>query len=171
MRRSPPALIAARVTPQARSAAKPYRSNRNMVQKSQAADATAILNGRTLLPNIGIPLDVNRVEEVRVNTSAVERRAQTQIARRSVKKEWQAAWLLKAVTCIDLTTLAGDDTAGRVVRLCAKARSPIRPDLLKALGMTARSLTVGAVCVYHDMIATALEALAGSAIGPDGARP
>jgi deoxyribose-phosphate aldolase len=104
------------------------------------------------------------IDAIRVNLSAIERRIESLAGRRTLKREWQAAWLLKAVTCIDLTTLAGDDTAGRVVRLCAKARSPIRPDLLKALGMTARSLTVGAVCVYHDMIATALEALAGSAI-------
>jgi deoxyribose-phosphate aldolase len=99
---------------------------------------------------------------VQANTSAIERRAATLPGRRSVKKDFQAAWLCKAVSCIDLTTLSGDDTAGRVQRLCAKARQPVRADLLAALGMT--GLTVGAVCVYHDMVATAVRALDGSGI-------
>jgi deoxyribose-phosphate aldolase len=99
---------------------------------------------------------------VQANTSAIERRAATLPGRRSVKKEWQAAWLLKAVTLIDLTTLAGDDTEGRVRRLCAKARRPVRADLLDALGMD--PVTVGAVCVYHEMVETAVEALQGSGI-------
>jgi deoxyribose-phosphate aldolase len=79
-----------------------------------------------------------------------------------VKKAFQAAWLLKAITLIDLTTLAGDDTPGRVRRLCAKARQPVRADLLAALGMG--PIHVGAVCVYHEMVATAVAALAGSGI-------
>jgi deoxyribose-phosphate aldolase len=111
-----------------------------------------------------MPLDMGWIDAIRVNPSAIERRIESLAGRRSLKQDWQAAWLLKAVTCIDLTTLAGDDTPGRVTRLCAKARSPIRPDLLKALGMAGRNLTVGAVCVYHDMIATALTALSGSGI-------
>jgi len=114
--------------------------------------------------NPGMPLDMGWIDAIRVNPSAIERRIESLAGRRSLKQDWQAAWLLKAVTCIDLTTLAGDDTPGRVTRLCAKARSPIRPDLLKALGMAGRNLTVGAVCVYHDMIATALTALSGSGI-------
>jgi len=89
----------------------------------------AILGGRPLLPNSGIPLDLNWVQEVRVNSSAVERRTQTQVARRTVKKDWQAAWLLRAITCMDLTTLSGDDTEERVRRLCAKARQPLQQDL------------------------------------------
>ena len=114
--------------------------------------------------NLGLPLEIDWLGEVRVNRSAVERRAATLGTRRSVKKDWQAAWLLKAVSCIDLTTLSGDDTAGRVRRLCAKARRPVRHDILEALGVQNLGLTVGAVCVYHNMVETAVEALAGSAI-------
>ena len=114
--------------------------------------------------NPGLPLEIDWLGELRVNRSAVERRAATLGTRRSVKKDWQAAWLLKAVSCIDLTTLAGDDTAGRVRRLCAKARRPVRQDILEALGVQDLGLTVGAVCVYHNMVETAVEALAGSAI-------
>ena len=114
--------------------------------------------------NPGMAFEPDWLEEVRVNRSAVERRAATLVTRRTVKKEWQAAWLLKAVACIDLTTLSGDDTPGRVRRLCAKARRPVRADLLEALGADRLGLTVGAVCVYHAMVETALEALDGSAI-------
>lgn len=114
--------------------------------------------------NPGMPLDLDWVRDVRVNRSAVERRAATLGTRRTVKKDWQAAWLLRAVTCIDLTTLSGDDTPGRVRRLCAKARSPVRQDLLDALGMEGRDLHVGAVCVYHTMVETAVAALRGSRV-------
>jgi len=114
--------------------------------------------------NPGMPLELDWVREARVNRSAVERRAATLGTRRSVKKEWQAAWLLKAVTVMDLTTLSGDDTPGRVRRLCAKARQPVREDLLEALGVGDRGLHVGAVCVYHAMVETAVEALRGTAI-------
>jgi deoxyribose-phosphate aldolase len=114
--------------------------------------------------NPGIPLDLGWVREVRVNRSALERRAATIGTRRSVKKDWQAGWLLRAITLMDLTTLMGDDTAGRVRRLCAKARHPVRADLLTALGMADVPLTVGAVCVYHAFVGTAVEALAGSGI-------
>ncbi len=112
--------------------------------------------------NPGMALDLDWVAGVQVNTSAVERRAVTLPGRRSVKKEWQAAWLCKAVSLIDLTTLSGDDTEGRVRRLCAKARQPVSPWMLERLGMA--GLHVGAVCVYHDMVAAAVEALAGSGI-------
>ena len=112
--------------------------------------------------NPGMDLDLNWVREAQANTSAIERRAATLPGRRSVKKDYQAAWLCKAITCIDLTTLSGDDTSGRVRRLCAKARQPARADILEALGM--QGLTVGAVCVYHDMIAPAVDTLAGSGI-------
>ena len=117
-----------------------------------------------LARNPGTALDLDRVLQLRVNRSAVERRAATIPTRRTVKKEWQAAWLLRAITCIDLTTLSGDDTAGNVRRLCAKARQPVRRDLLESLGMADRGLTVGAVCVYHLWVPTAVEALAGTAI-------
>jgi deoxyribose-phosphate aldolase len=114
--------------------------------------------------NPGIPLELNWIREVRVNRSAVERRAATLGARRTVKKAWQAAWLLRAVTLMDLTTLSGDDTPGRVRRLCAKARRPVRADLLEALGIDPEIVRVGAVCVYHEMVETAVEALEGSGI-------
>ena len=114
--------------------------------------------------NPGLPLDLDWVGSVRVNTSAVERRAETLPRRRSVKKDHQAAWQLKAVSLIDLTTLAGDDTPGRVRRLCAKARQPVRRDLLEALGVGDLDLTVAAVCVYHRLVPVAVEALAGSGI-------
>ncbi|MEO4044316.1 deoxyribose-phosphate aldolase [Hoeflea sp. CAU 1731] len=111
-----------------------------------------------------MPLELDWVNEVRINTSAVERRCATLAGRRSVKKDAQAGWLLKAVTCIDLTTLNGDDTANRVKRLCAKAMRPIRPDILDALGVADRRISTGAVCVYHRFVATAVEALVGSMI-------
>ncbi|MFN7052495.1 MAG: deoxyribose-phosphate aldolase, partial [Gemmobacter sp.] len=101
-------------------------------------------------------------ETMAVNASAAERRAASLPARRTVKKDFQAAWLARAITCIDLTTLAGDDTAGRVQRLCAKARAPLRADLMQALGLD--QLTVGAVCVYPTMVGHAVRALQGSGI-------
>jgi deoxyribose-phosphate aldolase len=114
--------------------------------------------------NPGIPLDMGWVQEARfTNRSATERRAATLPARRSVKKAHQAAWLLRAVSVIDLTTLLGDDTPGNVKRLCAKARQPVRADILEKLGFD-QPLTVGAVCVYHNLVPTAVEALAGSNI-------
>lgn len=129
--------------------------------------------------NPGMPLDLDWVMGARVNRSAVERRTATLTTRRSVKKTWQAAWLLRAVTCIDLTTLAGDDTPGRVRRLCAKARQPLRPDMLAELNLQDRQITVGAVCVYPNRVRDAVEALRGSDIPvasvatgfPDGQTP
>jgi deoxyribose-phosphate aldolase len=114
--------------------------------------------------NPGIPLDLDVVRALRVNRSAVERRAATVGTRRTVKKEWQAAWLLRAITLIDLTTLSGDDTPGNVRRLCAKARHPLRDDIVESLGVSKLGVTVGAVCVYHSFVKTAVEALEGSNI-------
>jgi deoxyribose-phosphate aldolase len=114
--------------------------------------------------NPGMPIDLEAVRLVRVNRSAVERRAATMGTRRTVKKEWQAAWLLRAITLMDLTTLSGDDTPGNVRRLCAKARNPLRSDLVEALGAAELDIKVGAVCVYHALVPTAVEALAGSGI-------
>jgi deoxyribose-phosphate aldolase len=108
--------------------------------------------------------DADLIDSVRVNRSAAERRVATLPGRRTVKKQWQAAWLVKAVQCIDLTTLAGDDTPGRVHRLCAKARQPVRQDLLEAMGIGDLHITTGAVCVYHAMIEPAVEALKGTGI-------
>jgi len=126
--------------------------------------ALATLSGRPLLSNRGIPLNVDWVAQVRVNTSAVERRAQSHTARRTVKKEWQAAWLLRAITCMDLTTLSGDDTDDRVRRLCAKARQPVQHDLVKRLGIEDLNIKVAAVCVYHRFVETARRALEGSGV-------
>ncbi|MFO1210143.1 MAG: deoxyribose-phosphate aldolase [Amaricoccus sp.] len=122
------------------------------------------LHSGKLARNAGTELDLDAVVAVQANTSAIERRAATLGTRRTVKKDWQAAWLLKAVTCIDLTTLAGDDTEERVRRLCRKARQPIRADLLERLGMGDAGITTGAVCVYHDMVPAAVEALKGSGV-------
>ena len=127
-------------------------------------EAIAILNGRPLLPNRGIPLNLDWVRDVRVNTSAVERRAQSMVARRTVKKEWQAAWLLRSITCMDLTTLSGDDTDERVRRLCAKGRHPLQQEIVEKLGIEALGIKVAAICVYHTFVETALAALEGSGI-------
>ncbi len=113
--------------------------------------------------NEGMPLTLDPIRGAQVNLSAAERRVASLPGRRTVKKEWQAAWLIKALQLIDLTTLAGDDTPGRVHRLCAKARQPLREDLVEALGLPA-SPHVGAVCVYPTMVAPAVRALAGSGI-------
>ncbi|MDP6729334.1 MAG: deoxyribose-phosphate aldolase [SAR324 cluster bacterium] len=114
--------------------------------------------------NPGISLDLDWVEAVRVNRSAVERRCSTLVKRRSIKKEWQAAWLLKAIRCMDLTTLSSDDTPGRVQRLCSKALRPLKQELLDDLGIRSLKITVGAVCVYHSLVETAVKVLQGSGI-------
>lgn len=132
------------------------------VQDSHAPLAS--LNGQPLLSNRGIPLNLDWVKQVRVNTSAVERRAQTHVTRRTVKKEWQAAWLLRAITCMDLTTLSGDDTDERVRRLCAKGRQPIQRELVKCLGIEDLGIQVAAICVYHRFVETARRALEGSPV-------
>lgn len=119
---------------------------------------------RSLERNAGTDFELDWVRDARVNRSAVERRAATLTTRRSVKKQWQAAWLLKAITLIDLTTLAGDDTPGRVRRLCAKAVNPVRHDLLEELGVADLNIQVGAVCVYHEMVPVAVQALRGSGV-------
>ncbi|PQM58695.1 MAG: deoxyribose-phosphate aldolase [Rhodobacteraceae bacterium] len=116
------------------------------------------------LRNQGLPYDEKLFLDISVNMSAIERRCATAIKRRAVKKESQVAWLLKAISCIDLTTLSGDDTPGRIRRLCAKAKSPIKRDLVDSLDVEELNLNVGAVCVYHDMITHAKAALAGSEI-------
>jgi len=131
------------------------------LQPAQGLADTAQLP-QVLSRNPGHALDLDWALAAQANTSAIERRAATLPARRSVKKDHQAAWLLKAITLIDLTTLSGDDTPGRVRRLCAKARQPVRADLLEALGMP--PITTGAVCVYHEMIAPARTALEGTNI-------
>src|SRR5690349_18122401 len=107
-------------------------------------EVLATLSGRELQPNRGIPLNLDWIENIRVNTSAVERRAQTLVTRRTVKKDWQVAWLLRAITCMDLTTLSGDDSHQRVLRLCAKAKQPVQHSIMKQLGLEDFQLKVAA---------------------------
>ncbi len=132
------------------------------VQDTDTALGQAQLPQTLEARNPGVPLDMDWVMRARANRSAIERRAATLPGRRSVKKDHQAAWMARAISCMDLTTLAGDDTEGRVRRLCAKALQPVRADLLAALELG--GLTTGAVCVYHDMIGTAVDALQGSGL-------
>src|SRR5512135_3668782 len=139
-------------------------AEKNISPYATAEPPLATLAGRPLLSNRGVPLNLDWVKQVRVNTSAVERRTQSHTARRTVKKEWQAAWLLRAISCMDLTTLSGDDTDERVRRLCAKAQQPIRHDLVQTLGIEELGIKVAAVCVYHTFIETALHALQGCGV-------
>jgi deoxyribose-phosphate aldolase len=143
-------------------ALQPATSTNNVPHSVQPTPV--VLHGRALEPNRRIPLNLDWVDQVRVNTSAVERRAATHVTRRTVKKDTQAAWLLRAIACMDLTTLSGDDTADRVRRLCAKARNPLQKHLVQGLGIEELHLTVGAVCVYHVFVETAVKALEGSGI-------
>ena len=122
------------------------------------------MSGKSDQRNPGIALDLDWVDAVQVNRSAVERRCSSLTKRRSIKKEWQAAWLLKAIRCMDLTTLSSDDTPDRVRRLCSKALRPLKQELSNDLGITSLNLTVGAVCVYHALVETAAKALKGSNI-------
>lgn len=124
----------------------------------------ALSGGASDSRNPGMPLDLEAVRTVRVNRPAADARAATLTRRRSVKQAWQAGWLLRAVTLLDLTTLAGDDTPGRVLRLCGKARKPVREDILAALGVLPREVTAAAVCVYHGMVPTARKAMRGTGI-------
>ena len=148
------------------TAARPSAIAPSSVNSQSAPDARAIavLTGRPLHINRGTSLNLEWVESVRVNTSAVERRAATLVTRRTVKKDWQLAWLLRAITCMDLTTLSGDDTDERVRRLCAKARQPIQDELIEKLKIGDLKIRVGAVCVYHLFVETAVRALQGSGI-------
>src|SRR5213595_3508048 len=130
----------------------------------KATERAQRVSGRTGRANPGLPFDLEAVLALRVNRSAVERRAVTLPARRTVKQQWQAAWLLRAITCLDLTTLQADDTPGTVERLAAKARRPAREDLLRTLGVAGLDLRVGALCVYHAFVPVAVRALEGSGI-------
>ena len=131
---------------------------------SPSDTAIAQYSGHELQPNRGVPLNLDWVDTVRVNTSAVERRAQTIGTRRTVKKDWQAAWLLRAISCMDLTTLSGDDTDERVRRLCAKAKQPMQHELVQKLGIENLNIKVAAVCVYHSFVETARRAIEGTGI-------
>lgn len=149
-------------TPAARDSSLEQSPSSRAISPSDTAIATYA--GRELQPNRGVALNLDWIDAVRVNTSAVERRAQTIGTRRNVKKDWQAAWLLRAITCMDLTTLSGDDTDERVRRLCAKARQPIQQELVQKLGVESLNIKVAAVCVYHAFVETARRAVEGSGI-------
>src|SRR5205814_9566026 len=131
---------------------------------SPSDTAIASFAGRDLQPNRGVPLHLDWVGAVRVNTSAGERQAQTIGMLRTVKKEWQAAWLLRAITCMDLTTLSGDDTEERVRRLCAKGRRPLQQELVEKLGIQQLGIQVAAICGYQTFVEAAVQALQGSRI-------
>lgn len=157
------------VTPlHAARSARPLGSAPATVPESAGSESAGAVVARSVdeppVRNPGAALDLGLVRSTRMNRSAVERRVASLPGRRTVKKEWQAAWLLRAISCMDLTTLSGDDTDGNVRRLCAKATSPLRHDLVDALGIADLRLTVGAVCVYHRYVATAVEALRGSGV-------
>lgn len=132
--------------------------------RAVAVPGTALADTRNDHRNPGTALSPDMFAGHPANRSAAERRAASLTARRSIKKQWQAAWLINAIRCIDLTTLSGDDTAERVRRLCAKARNPVAPAILEALGLADAGLTTGAVCVYPTMVPHAVRALAGSGI-------
>ena len=155
LREKPPAMLDSSLHP-------PPVASANSISPSDTAIAQ--YGGHELQPNRGTPLNLDWIDAVRVNTSAVERRAQTLVTRRTVKKEWQAAWLLRAITCMDLTTLSGDDTDERVRRLCAKARQPVQQDIVQKLGVESLNMKVAAVCVYHTFVETARRAVEGSGI-------
>ena len=135
-----------------------------MARASQGKVHPISAHGELIERNPGMEFNPDLFGRIRINRSAVERRAATIGTRRTVKKEYQAAWLLKALSCIDLTTLAGDDTPGKVPRLCQKAKRPVRGDILEALGVTDLRITTAAVCVYHNLIETAVKELEGSGI-------
>ena len=135
------------------------------MEKPTGTDGSNVTDiGAYARTNQGTEFHADWLEDIRVNLSAVERRTSTVIKRRTVKKDWQVAWMLKAISCIDLTTLSGDDTPGRIRRLCAKAKQPLRQDLLAAIGAAELRLTTGAVCVYHTMVPPAVAALEGSGV-------
>ena len=134
------------------------------MQKTLEKNHTNLMQNQDEMRNEGLPFNTKYFDAININRSAVEKRVSTLTGRRSVKKEFQAAWLLKAISMIDLTTLAGDDTRGNVMRLCEKAKNPVREDLLQQLGMQDAKLTTGAVCVYHNLIPFAKEALKGTSI-------
>jgi deoxyribose-phosphate aldolase len=130
--------------------------------RNDAAEHGVALRVAEATANRGVPLSPEWIDAVRVNTSAVERRAATLVTRRTVKKDWQIAWLLRAITCMDLTTLSGDDTHERVRRLCAKARNPLSGEVKAQLRIEQLPVQVAAVCVYHLFVATARRALEGT---------
>jgi deoxyribose-phosphate aldolase len=135
------------------------RRRRAMSTSSRHTQKPAVADG--IVPNSPIPFDIGLIQSIRVNRSAIEARATELGTRRTFKVEAQVAAYLDAISCIDLTTLAGDDTPGRVARLCAKALAPLEQETISALGVEALPITVGAVCVYPAQVKTAVECLKG----------
>ena len=133
-------------------------SYRNLV------DSESLKENSGVIRNPGTDFRLDKISNLAINRSAVERRCTNYGTRRSIKKDKQAAWLLKAITLMDLTTLSGDDTEARVRRLCSKAKQPISNKLEKILGTESLDLSVAAVCVYHDMLASAKKALNNSKV-------
>ena len=115
--------------------------------------------------NPGGPLDLQSIHDIRVNRGAIEQRAATLPGRRSVKGEHQIAWMFQAIRCIDLTTLAGDDTDERARRLAQKAIRRVRKDLLEAYGIEPNYLHCASVCTYHDRVAIVESQVKGSGVG------
>ena len=128
------------------------------------AEVISLNDNLTDVHNPGIAFDAELIKDISINKSAIEARIDSLKSRRSIKKQWQTAWLLKAISCIDLTTLSPQDTPSKVKRLCDKAKAPIRKDIQKLLGIEDLQITTGAVCVYHDLISVAVEALKGTDI-------
>ena len=122
-------------------------------------DSESLKENSGVIRNPGTDFRLDKISNIAINKSAVERRCTNYGTRRSIKKDKQAAWLLKAITLMDLTTLSGDDTEARVRRLCSKAKQPISNKLEKILGTESLDLSVAAVCVYHDMLASAKKVL------------
>jgi len=127
-------------------------------------DSESLKENSGVIRNPGTDFRLDKISNIAINKSAVERRCTNYGTRRSIKKDKQAAWLLKAITLMDLTTLSGDDTDARVRRLCSKAKQPISNKLEKILGAESLDLSVAAVCVYHDMLASAKKALNNSKV-------
>ena len=127
-------------------------------------DSESLKENSGVIRNPGTDFRLDKISNLAINKSAVERRCTNYGTRRSIKKDKQAAWLLKAITLMDLTTLSGDDTEARVRRLCSKAKQPISNKLEKILGTESLDLSVAAVCVYHDMLASAKKALNNSKV-------
>ncbi|MGE0502626.1 MAG: deoxyribose-phosphate aldolase [Rhizobiaceae bacterium] len=137
----------------------------NVTALPARAAANTAQAGHAIARNPGMKLDLGFLESMRsVNRSALERRVGSLTKRRSIKADNQAAWLLRAVSLMDLTTLNSNDTEERVRRLCAKAVNPFRADLAEALGIAGETIRPAAVCVYHPFVATAVDAVKGTGI-------
>ncbi|NGO51491.1 deoxyribose-phosphate aldolase [Allomesorhizobium camelthorni] len=127
--------------------------------------ANAPIEAHGIARNPGMKLDLGFLESMRnVNRSALERRVASLTKRRSIKADNQAAWLLRSISLMDLTTLNSNDTDERVRRLCAKAINPLRADIIEGLGLGDEKIRPAAVCVYHPFVATTAEAVKGTGI-------